>query len=74
MSRDIQTILDVDGMSCGSCVRHINEALGELEGVQGVDVKLREGKVVVRHDAEVAPVSRLLKSLEDAGYEGRAGA
>lgn len=74
MSQEIQTILAVEGMSCGSCARHINEALGELEGVQGVDVKLSEGKVVVRHDAAVAPVSLLLKSLEEAGYEGRAGA
>lgn len=73
MSREVETTLDVDGMSCGSCVRHVNESLERLKGVQGVDVKLREGKVIVRHDADVAPVSLLVRSLEEAGYEGRAG-
>jgi copper chaperone len=74
MSQELQTTLEVEGMTCGSCVRHINKALGELAGVRTVDVKLREGKVVVRHDAGSAPVSLLLESLEEAGYEGRASA
>ena len=59
MYQELQTTLAVEGMTCGSCIRHINKALGELDGVRIVDVKLREGKVVVHHDATSAPVSTL---------------
>lgn len=71
MSRDQDTILDVQGMSCPSCVRHINSALTGLQGVGEVDVKLRDGIVIVKHDAAQAPVERLIETLEDAGYASK---
>ena len=71
MSTQRDTILTVEGMTCGSCVRHVTEALKELDGVGKVDVRLRDGIVVVRHDAGEAPVDRLIDALRDAGYESR---
>jgi copper chaperone len=68
MSTPNETILAVKGMSCPSCVRHIDEALKELDGVSGVEVKLREGKVLVRHDSN-SPVASLVNALKEAGYE-----
>lgn len=67
-----ETTLAVDGMSCGSCVRHIDHALRAITGVKGIDVKLREGRVVVRHDTAAAPIAALIETLADAGYEARA--
>jgi copper chaperone len=64
-----ETVLAVSGMSCGSCVRHVHEALDGLNGITKVDVRLREGKVVVLHDPEVAPVGALVEALGEAGYE-----
>lgn len=64
-----ETILDVTGMSCPSCVRHINDALGELSGVSKVDVRLDDGRVLVRHDPAAAPVESLIGALGEAGYE-----
>lgn len=69
MSAKNQTVLAVKGMSCPSCVRHIDEALKEVSGVSEVEVKLREGKVLVRHDASNVPVASLVDALKDAGYE-----
>ncbi len=51
-----ETMLQVDGMSCPSRVRHIDSALRELGGVAKIDVRLREGTVVVQHDPASAPV------------------
>lgn len=68
MSSNEQTVLDVQGMSCPSCVRHIKEALCDLEGVDAVDVRLADGQVMVRH-AENASVTSLVEALRDAGYE-----
>ncbi|MFZ5477857.1 MAG: heavy-metal-associated domain-containing protein [Myxococcota bacterium] len=74
MESDNETLLDVQGMTCGSCVRHVRSALLVLDGVEAVDVKLTEGRVRVRHDADDAPVARLVEALAEAGYPAnRAG-
>lgn len=69
MSQNEETLLDVEGMSCPSCIRHIKEALDEVEGVKAVDVRLAEGRVVVKHDAQSASIGQLVEALRDAGYE-----
>jgi copper chaperone len=66
-----ETLLQVDGMSCPSCIRHIDSALRGLGGVENVDVKLREGTVLVKHDPSSAPMNALVDALRDAGYESR---
>ncbi|MDC0684471.1 heavy-metal-associated domain-containing protein [Sorangium atrum] len=67
-----ETMLQVDGMSCPSCVRHIDSALRELGGgVAKVDVRLREGTVVVQHDPTSAPVDALVEAVRGAGYDVR---
>lgn len=66
-----ETTLQVDGMSCSSCVRHINSALCELPGVEQVDVTLREGTVLVRHDVSSVAEETLIDVLRDTGYESR---
>lgn len=67
-----RTELNVEGMSCASCVRHINQALHALVGVGEVDVRLQDRKVIVRHDASLADVERLVATLRTAGYESSA--
>ena len=49
MSTTKQTVLAVEGMTCGSCVRHVQGALHGLAGVSTVLVHLRDGKAVVDH-------------------------
>jgi copper chaperone CopZ len=64
-----ETVLDVQGMSCPSCIRHIREALNDVEGVSAVDVRLADGWVMVKHDLESSSVGQLVEALRDAGYE-----
>jgi copper chaperone CopZ len=47
----------------------VREALA-IEGVADVDVRLRDGTIIVAHDERVG-VPRLIAELEDAGYEAR---
>ncbi len=68
-----ETLLDVQGMSCASCVHHVGVALKELDGVSNVDVRLKEGKVLVRHEPATS-VDSLIQALADAGYESRPAA
>lgn len=65
----IETTFDVPSMSCGSCVHHVGEALGDIDGVEHVDVRLSERRVRVRHDPGTAPIDRLLEALAAAGYD-----
>lgn len=68
MSHDCDTILEVQGMTCPSCIRHVSHALEKIEGVGNVEVKLREGLVLVQHDASRAPIRHLIEALDEAGY------
>ena len=70
MDRDV-TILEVSGMSCGSCIRHVAHALKQLDGVADVEVRLESGEVEVRHDASLAPPRELVAALDGAGYPAR---
>jgi copper chaperone len=67
-----RTQLKVEGMTCPSCIRHVNAALAELEGVASVDVHLRDGRVLVEHDPVTVPVPQLVEALREAGYESSA--
>lgn len=69
-----ETTLDVTGMSCGSCVRHVSAALRSLDSVTDVDVRLKDGKVVVRHDPTRTPAAALVAAIEAAGYGAQLGA
>ena len=71
MEQNREIVLDVMGMSCGSCVRHVDRALRSVAGVSDVEVRLTKGEVWVRHDAAVAPVQNLVRALEAEGYEAR---
>lgn len=71
MTEKKETILDVEGMSCGSCVRHVESALGKLEGVTAVEVKLSEKLARVEHDPAKTTVARMVAALADEGYEAR---
>lgn len=62
-----RTVLAVGGMHCGNCVRHVQEALGEIAGVTA-EVDLDTATAVVHHPAEVT-VHQLLDAIDEAGYE-----
>jgi copper chaperone len=63
----IETTLNVGGMTCGACVRHVSHALTDIDGIEKVDVNLRDRKVFVRHQAHI-DASVLTGAIEDAGY------
>lgn len=66
------TTLNVAGMSCGACVRHVSAALSAVPGVSKVNVQLRAGIVEVQHRDDTA-LPALLEAVQDAGYDARAG-
>ena len=57
-------ILEIDGMSCSNCVRHVEAALLDVDGVDVLEVEV--GRAVV--DTEVDE-DTLRDALEEVGYE-----
>jgi copper chaperone len=67
----------VEGMTCGHCVRAVEEALGTVEGVVGVSVDREKGEVVVRWASDArAQDAVVAERMEEEGFtfHGRAGA
>jgi copper chaperone len=72
MTEEKKTVLSVEGMTCASCIRHIDRALRQLEGVTLVDVDMRGQKVTVRHDEIETPLADVVEALAEAGYPASA--
>lgn len=71
MSNQKETILAVDGMTCSSCVRHVEHALGALDGINKVEVDLKDGRVHVEQSSERTTVDQMIEALAEAGYGAR---
>lgn len=53
-------------MTCGSCVKHVTNALKTLDGVGDVSVDLATGKVKVNRDTDKS--DDLIAALIEDGY------
>lgn len=62
--------LEVQGMSCGSCVNHVAQASKPIAGVSDVAVDLKSGHVRVSGSLDGGP-ERLLTALTEAGYPAK---
>ena len=60
--------LVVDGMTCASCVRHVETALTSLEGVASANVNLASEKATVEYVPGVTGISEMRHAVEDTGY------
>ena len=59
--------LDIQGMTCASCVRRVERALGKVEGVEQAHVNFATETAQVTLSGEVAPAT-LLAAVERSCY------
>lgn len=59
--------LSIKGMTCQMCVKHVQEGLQAVEGVQNVNVDLDKETAVVR--GEEIDAQKLIAAVEEEGYE-----
>ena len=65
-----QTItLNIDGMTCGGCVKSVTNALNQVAGVQSVDVSLENKNANISFDDSQTSVAQLTEAVEDAGFD-----
>jgi P-type Cu+ transporter len=58
----------VTGMTCASCVRRIEKALGRVDGVSEANVNLATEKAHVVFDPGLASMDQMRAAVEKAGY------
>ncbi|MGI6590982.1 MAG: heavy metal translocating P-type ATPase [Eggerthellaceae bacterium] len=66
----MQKKLDVEGMMCQNCVKHVTKALESVEGVSKATVDLDAKSAVVDLAADVDDQT-LIDAVVDAGYEAK---
>lgn len=68
MGRPKRINIAIGGMSCAACVRRVERALSEVEGVLSVSVNLATGRATVEV-SESFQESRARQVIEENGYE-----
>lgn len=64
-----QVSLGIQGMSCASCVRRVENALAEVPGVVGASVNLASEKAQVTFTGDAGTIEDLKKVVENSGYQ-----
>ncbi|MGV2928471.1 copper chaperone CopZ [Macrococcus capreoli] len=64
----METILKVEGMTCGHCKKSVEGAVSELEGVKSAAVDLEAANVTIEHEESVS-VDTMKAAIEDQGYD-----
>lgn len=61
-------IINIDGMSCGHCVKSVTTALNKINGVQVLSVSLEKKNAEIEAD-EKATDQMLINAVTEAGYD-----
>ena len=63
--------LDVEGMTCASCVGRVERALRKLPGVLSAEVNLAVNRAQVRYLPAMLDAQALVQAVVNAGYDAR---
>lgn len=61
-------IINIDGMSCGHCVKSVTTALNKINGVQVLSVSLEKKNAEIEADEKVTD-QMLINAVTEAGYD-----
>ncbi|WP_302889780.1 heavy-metal-associated domain-containing protein [uncultured Acidaminococcus sp.] len=64
----MEKTLNVKGMMCANCQKHVHDALLAMDGVSTVDVSLEKGTAKVTASREI-PMDEFKSVISEAGYE-----
>lgn len=60
--------LQIEGMMCEHCKKHVEEAIQEIPGVTAVEVSLEKNNAVVTSEREIE-TKEFDNAIEEAGYK-----
>jgi P-type Cu+ transporter len=74
VTKDNSITLDIEGMTCASCVRRVERALSKVEGVETANVNFASETALVTSANGPVPEATLIAAVEKAGYHARPSA
>ncbi len=63
--------LDIEGMTCASCVATIEKYVGSIDGVDNISVNLTTEKAAISFSPDVIGVRDLIEAVSDVGYKAQ---
>lgn len=64
-----ETVIDIDGMTCNSCVQSIEGVISKKAGVKSIRVSLANGNGTVEYDPLLTSPETLRDAIEDMGFD-----
>jgi len=59
--------LSIQGMSCGHCVKAVQQALAPLAGISKAEVKV--GSAALAYDESLVSKDAIMKAIREEGYQ-----
>ena len=60
--------LDIEGMTCASCVAHVEKGIKNVSGIDMASVNLATEKATVSYDPATVDIEYIINAVTDAGY------
>ncbi len=64
-----ETNLPISGMTCASCVAHVEKSLNEIPGVKKATVNLATERATIKYDGSDVDPGVLVQAVRDSGYD-----
>ena len=64
-------LINVEGMTCNSCVQTIEKTISQRDGVQSISVSLAAKAAQIHYSPEKATAEQLREAIEDMGFDAR---
>lgn len=61
--------IDIEGMSCSHCKKALETAIGQLEGVQSVEIDLENNQARIEAEDDMTEI--IYKTISEAGYSAK---
>ena len=66
-----ECVIDIDGMTCGSCVRNIENNISSKKGIKSIKVFLENKNGIVQYDSSLTTSKVIAEMIEDMGFEAK---
>ena len=64
----MKKILEVQGMTCGNCVKRVTKIISGFDGTSEVEVDLHTREATFTCDTQNTDVESVVKAINDFGY------
>ena len=67
----MKKVLEVKGMTCGSCVKRVSKIISGFKGVSDVSVDLQRMEAAFECEAPATDVVGIVQAINDFGFTAR---